>query len=257
MKMDTSRWIQLNSNVQFHKTRKLFYNKYLYRISFRLPGASIIKYNKTPEQIENKIELRKKWDDQFKNPDFEKLHRIYPSILSLPKPKYFSNQIVIEQLQWWADTLEKNSSIIYRVEEPKISVYGGDADELFDIFKDEPLLPDSLLDVCLPSSSEAEEALSKGNIIVKHVIGYTHKVILKDAVLSITHKKLESRKNVLEYLESLGEEIKIPQYTKHALKNAWSTQSYFYCKDPKIVTFLELISPGIVANIFELTRIVD
>ena len=60
------------------------------------------------------------------------------------------------------------------------------------------------------------------------------------------------RSQLLGYLESLGlDEAKISTGVKSMLSSSydgfWST--WFYANDEKIVTFLELIRPGIVLNI--------
>ena len=81
-------------------------------------------------------------------------------------------------------------------------------------------------------------------------IWYSHKVILRDGKYS-----QEIKESILNYLESLGDEIvKVPQSLSAILSKSSSYiwNGYFYTNEPNIVSFLNLMDPNLVLNIHEL-----
>jgi len=237
--MDTLPWIRLNSKVQFTNTRKLFFNNYLYRIKFNVPGGRIAK-NHPPELVGHQIETRIKFDQIIRD--------IHPGSW---RKKELDN-IEVLQVEWWSRLFGENPNLFYRVEEPYISVYSNDINELYLMFSEEPFLPNSLLSVSAPESKETEQLLLEGKIIVKRIPGYTHVVYFRECW---DDNNAEAKLAILNYLQSLGDQIRMPRSTVNALKTRWGTRGYFYCSDPTIATFISLIYPGIIGKIFPLEHL--
>lgn len=245
--MDTLPWIELNNSVKIDLTKKLFFNRYLYRVTFRVIGARIAKVASSPRNIEEKVENRILWDKRMK----EMHEKIYEHST---RQYYIDSNFNIEQLIWWNETLRENKDLHSRIEEPNLSIYSNDCNQLLAIAQQEPSKKTNLISVSLPESPETIASLNAGKVLVKKIKGYTHKVIIKD---NYCENKKSGREQVLDYLESLGEEVRLPPSCKYSLQGNWAFGSYFYCRDPSIVTFIEMICPGTVTKIFELEHLGD
>lgn len=245
--MDTLPWIELNNSITIDKTKKLFFNRYLYRVTFRVVGARIAKIATDSQDVEDKVEGRRVWSDRLKE-----LHeKIYENAVN----HYgYIVDFDVAQLIWWNETFQENKDLYCRIEEPNLSIYGNDLDQLLTIARREPSKKTNLLSISLPESQSMIASLNAGKVLVKKIKGYTHKVIVKD---NYRDDKESARQQVLAYLESLGDEVRITPSCKHSLKSSWATTSYFYCRDPNIVTFIEMICPGIIVKIFELEYLGD
>jgi hypothetical protein len=101
-----------------------------------------------------------------------------------------------------------------------------------------------------PADQAAESVLNAGAIIRKENNGYRYKIILKDGRYTA-----EIKQNLLAYLENQGpEQVQISSSARVMLSKStgyvWNL--YFYSNDVNTITFLNLISPGIVSNYHEL-----
>lgn len=246
--MDILPWIELNNSINIDKTRKLFFNRYLYRMTFRVVGARIIKFSANSQEVEEKVKNRILWDNRMR----EMHEKIYEH--AVDPYHIFDSNFNIEQLIWWNETLRENKDLHSRIEEPNLSIYSNDYNELLTIARQEPTEKTNLISVSLPESPETIASLNAGKVLVKKIRGYTHKVIIKD---NYHDNKEAAREQVLAYLESLGDDVRLPLSCKHSLKVGWASSSYFYCRDPAIVTFIEMICPGTVTKIFELEHLGD
>lgn len=245
--MDTLPWIELNNSIRIDQTKKLFFNRYLYRMTFRVIGARIAKVSSGSRDIEEKVENRIIWDKRMK----EMHEKIYEHST---RQYYIDSNFNIEQLIWWNEILSENKNLHCRIEEPNLSVYSNDCNQLLAIARQEPSEKTNLISVSLPESLKSIASLNAGKVLVKKIRGYTHKVIIKD---NYYENKKNGREQVLAYLESLGEEVRLPPSCKYSLQGNWADGSYFYCRDPAIVTFIEMICPGTVTKIFELEHLDD
>jgi hypothetical protein len=101
-----------------------------------------------------------------------------------------------------------------------------------------------------PKDAAAEAALNSGAIIRRENNGYRYKIILKDGRYTPGIKQ-----SLLQYLENQGtEQVHLSKTAREMLSKTTSFvwNLYFYCNDTSIITFLNLISPGIVSNYHEL-----
>ena len=236
--MDISTWTRFSPKITVEYTTKKYYGKYLYKIIMYAPAGRII---------------------DGKNSDLAK---------ALEHRNYIANHI---KYSWGAGSnyhrdldkadvqflqtlrhIKKNvAGIKMRIEEPRVQIYAATEDELVNLVLDH-LQPfrKYLETVSGPENTECAEILDSGAILRKKNIGYTHKVLIRDG-----RYNPESKASILNYLESLGTNlIKVPQSGLDMLtkKSEYIWNLYFYTNDPSVLTFLNLIHPGLVLNCHEL-----
>jgi len=246
--MDISRWKILNSKLLVHNTRKLFFNRYLYRVKFE---AHNVRLSLSPHSDSEMYEKFKQYENNIKKLYDYKDLPFYPGSI-----KYSMQNTDLYVLLSWNRLFRNNGHIKYRIEDPYISLYTNDLDSLYDIIDDNSKygkhLKNTVVAVSVPESEKALKSLQEGKVIVKRINGFSHVIYISDN----WSLNVDDRVKVLEYLRSLGkDEVRIPISTEKALMNKWSAGGYFYCKDPAISTCLSLICPGIVKNIFELEKL--
>ena len=123
--------------------------------------------------------------------------------------------------------------------------------ELKDLVSDylRPFL-NNIESVAGPANDQAADILNTGAIIRKTNNGYTHKVILRDGRYGSDIKEA-----ILSYLNGLNVEIvNVPKSCREMFckSSGFVWNCYFYTNDASVVTFLNLIHPGLVSNIHEL-----
>jgi hypothetical protein len=152
------------------------------------------------------------------------------------------------QLKYWRNVFaEHSNNLKWRIEEPLIQLYSNDENFLFTLVSGNP---SALKEIYLPASDQAKEILLNNSIIIKTPSEYNFKIIFKEGYQFLP----ETKAQLLQYLISLEENVKIPEGVKGGLDPCkyWFTGGYIYAKDDSAVTFLNLIAPGIVRGIFKL-----
>jgi hypothetical protein len=147
---------------------------------------------------------------------------------------------------------DRSMGIKLRVEEPMIQIYA-DSDATLQTFVSTHFASNQknyVRSISGPIDSEAEAVLNSGAIIRKENNGYQYKIILKDGRYTS-----EIKQNLLAYLENQGlEQVQLSSSARVMLSKStgyvWNL--YFYSNDISMITFLNLISPGIVSNYHEL-----
>lgn len=239
--MDTSYWIQSNPKITIDHTTKKYFGKYLYKLVVYAPAGRLIdsKLNSTIEEaLEHRKTIAKSinhagwWGQRFQK-DLENADTEF-----------------LDKLREIRHT--RLPGIKLRVEEPRLQIYGDSEDHLKDLVrthftKNQYAYIES---VSGPEDTTAETILNSGAIIRKNDIGYKYKIILRDGRYTPDIKQ-----NILHYLLNLGpDQIHLPKSAIEMLqKNTgfiWNL--YFYCNDQDIVSFINLMNPGIVSNCHEL-----
>lgn len=236
--MDTLYWIQLNPNVEFEHTKKQYFKKYLYKLEVYAPGGRQIdhKLSSVADALEHRrarskfINYGGSWRDRY---DQHFLDSADPEFLEL-----------IRQLK------KSNKNIKVRVEEPSISIYTETLDELKSIianFKNEH--HKYIEKLTYPANLQQEELLKDGAILVSKPQKYAYKVLLRDGRYSA-----ETKMQILNYLEGLEDLVKLSKGSHSMLNRPFTSMwgVFFYTNDPKVTTFLNLLSPGLILNIHEL-----
>jgi hypothetical protein len=157
----------------------------------------------------------------------------------------------LEQLEKFRFIRNNYKDIKFRVEEPNITLYAEDEQELYNIVsKDLSSWVDRIVMVTRPANEQAREFLENDNILIKVDRGYNYKVVLKEGNIS-------NKVALYNYLYSLGDNIKVSKtvWASLASTRPWVWGAWFYVNDPDLVTMLNIIEPGVVANIHKLELI--
>jgi hypothetical protein len=235
--MATSFWTKYNPNISVEHTTKKFYGRYLYRAVVYAPAGRVIDDKKS---IQSCIDYRRMlatsmsgWYQTRLNKDLDKV-----DISFLEKLRELRHN--------------KLPGIKLRVEEPYIQIYADSLTNLenlvIDYFQHFP--HSYVTSISTPADAKAEAILNSGAIIRKTDSGFKYKVLIRDGKYPP-----EIKHSILQYLYSLGtDQVTIPPGGIEMLTktSSYIWNLYFYVNDPALVTFLNLISPGMVSNIHEL-----
>jgi hypothetical protein len=160
-----------------------------------------------------------------------------------------ANIPLLEKIREFAT--ERSDSFCIRVQEPWVHIYSvteQDAKNIIDLL---PLnSKTTVTSVHVPQDQTAANLLLENKILKKSRRNpYQFKIYLREGRVD-----LNTKNQLLNYLESLGDQVRLPPASRKAFTNGftgfWGV--YLYTNDTSITTFLELISPGITANINEI-----
>jgi hypothetical protein len=239
MKMDTSFWIQCNPKITVDHTTKKYFGKFLYKLVVYCPAGRLIDA-KGPmlAALEHRRDIAKNINHGgwWGNRSYKDLENADVEFLN-----------TLREIRH-----DRSIGIKLRVEEPMVQIYA-DSDAALQMFVNKHFSSNQktyVRSISGPVDSAAEAVLNSGAIIRKENNGYQYKIILKDGRYTP-----EIKQSLLNYLENQGpEQIQIPRSARNMLSKStgfiWNL--YFYSNDANIITFLNLISPGIVSNYHKL-----
>lgn len=227
--MDMSLWTKLNPIVKRVKVKKLFFNRYLYKIKFYCPGARAI-YSNNFEELRNLIYSRLSNETHW--------YALYENY-------QLSQNVRLNQLQFFQNLKDfKNFTI--RVEEPFISIYSNHKEELYQISK--ICYPDRLNEVHLPESNIAQSILLEGEIISSSKNKFEYKIILKPYAF----KNVADKEFLKNTLDNISESIRLTKNIVNFITstNMWYNGGYMYAIDSSTAIFLKLAFPNLISSIF-------
>lgn len=234
--MDTSFWKNLSPNIKVESSTKQFYNQFHYKLDIHAPGCKSIRC----ENIAVDISKRREWVRDYKR-----------------QGSWYNKQLFKYLKEADVGFLHSLSNLYYeypdikiRTEEPKLSVYATDELMLQSVARSiDPDHRDKIISVTGPESEEVKIALDKHVVLVKKPPKYRYRIWLKEK--QFTH---ETRTQILAYLTSLGELVKINDHTRESLSKPhdWIWGAYFWSNDKNVATFVTLINPDIIREVSEL-----
>ena len=242
--MDSLYWTSLNPRVKLRPTTKLFWNQYAYKVKLWVPCGNYLssylshRYRDIDaiEYVRRRARNRKENSYMLANPQMLKRIEEREERLEV----FRANPTALEVLK----KCKLETDIQFRVEEPYISLYHSQEQSLKDAISLMPktALQQMLIEVHGLTDSEHKRKL-KPNVILNSKIGYKHKVFLR-----LTPSIRQSGPQIVQYLNSLGKEH---AYYTDAFRlelqlrgHSWHTTAYFYCNDPGVLDFINLICPG-------------
>ena len=242
--MDILSWTRLNPTVKQVNTKKKFFNEYLYKAVVRVPGCRVILDKQaTSVGVARLLEQRiEKLLEYTKSSNYSYYAR---------RADHLIRNAQVEQIEYWLNV--KNSvtdSVKIRIEEPILSIYCNDAEQLYKLVGENyPLMFE---EIHAPADAQSADILNRGEIISKNIPNYNYKILLKENKL----RDVATKRNLLDYLYNLGEEVRLTKsLIRHLGTNQmWFPGGYFYAKDEKIVTFINLVAPECIAGIYKLTN---
>jgi hypothetical protein len=231
-------WSKLNSDVKIIDTKKKFFNQYLYKAVLHTPFCRLILTNHTnlTSEYQRRLDMSR--------------HYNYGGSWN---KKNTSTKANISELSYYQSLRLRNTDELkFRVEEPYLSIYANDEDQLYNIVYH---AGSTVTEIHRPASESAKDILNQGDIVIKKPSDYKYKVVLRES----SAISFEVREQVYNYLVGLNDAIKMTKGCERNLteRHYWFTSTYFYTKDPSVLTFLNLISPDIVSGIFKLSIATD
>ena len=240
--MELLSWTTLTPTCKVHRTEKRYHNRYLYKAVFRVPASRILLNNTVP--VATQLDTRKYYVEQS-------IIKRWGGFPWSARQLNIVKEAKIEQLEHWRNIVHtRKTDFRFRVEEPWLSVYACDEQKLYDLAATDK---DSLLQVYRPETEEERSALELNEVITRTPNEYDYKIFLREGY-KLTD---DQRRSIGTYLLNLDNEVKL---TNGVLKNFseekwWFNGTYFYARDESVITFLNLMAPGIVTGIFKLRYI--
>lgn len=234
--MDTSFWKNLSPNIDIISSTKQFYNQYHFKLDVYAPGCKSIKCN----DIALDVSKRKEWVRDYKRQGSWYNKRLYN----------YLKEADVGFLHSLSDLYYEYPDVKIRTEEPKLSIYA--TDELMLQSVAQSVDPDhrgKLIGITGPASQEIKDILQKHIVLVKKPPKYRYRIWLKEKQFSY-----DTRTQILAYLQSLGDLVRVNQHTTESLSRPhdWVWGAYFYSNDKHVATFLTLINPDIIREVSEL-----
>lgn len=232
-------WTKLQPDIRIEETRRLYYGKYLYRVRLNLSCARAVLMG--PE-----LSIH------------EAVHRLVNNRLYNPMGSWRSNlsyptQEEIDCLSSLRDLKKSNKNIKIRIESNNVDLYSATEEELYKTIEGHKFYRDYVTGISMPSEKNRAILLS-GKQLVSGPVKYQYKVMLRDG--TYTSAELNS---VHDYLVGCSDVVKVTKGCKKQLEiketnrpNAWIWSCYFYTNDIKICTFIQIISPRLIRNYYEL-----
>jgi hypothetical protein len=235
--MDSLSWKNLVPNIEVLPTQKIFYKQYLYKLELLAHGGQSInsKYS-----VEKSIEIR------------ERSYRAinYGGSWAV-RMSYSLAQAVPEWLEYLkAFKAAVNFDCKIRIEEPRIQIYASNEQDLLDFVSQ---LPAKYLNhvktITRPANDREQDLLQSGKKLMKSTPEYNFRVNFRDGKYD-----LDTKLHLLNYLDSLGDTVRVPDHARKELTKKYSNtwDIYIYTKDSTITTFLQLIEPRIIRSITEM-----
>ena len=240
--MDSSYWVKFNPKVAFENTQKQFFGKYVHRVTYNVPSALFIN-KATPGKMQEYLEWRKV-QAKVRTGGYGGYNAYWT--------RDITDKTDSVELEHFGD-LKRKFKLKYRLEASKFCVYSNDESEL-KTFNDAilPQYQSTLLDITCPKDAAHCALLEAGHITTKNTKGYKYKVTFRDGKYDAN-----SKIQLVNYLDSLGDVVILSKATRRSLVNghAYTFGTYIHTTDPTILTFVDLIIPGLVNKTYEITKI--
>jgi hypothetical protein len=235
--MDSLFWKNLVPDIQVLPATKLFYKQYVYKLEMLAYAGKSVSASMTVEEslAYRKISIRQinyggSWaarsKQNIKNADVEWL-------------KY---------LKGFKQSPTFNCKI--RIEEPSIQIYSDNEKDLYNFVAE---LPDDykkyVTGIARPETDQVKSLMLAGKKVVKKPPTYEFKICFRDG-----NYEPSIRQSVLNYLDGLGNLVRIPKHFKEEFNKPYNNiwDCYIYSNDINIATFIQLINPNLIRSIIEM-----
>jgi len=235
--MDSLFWKNLVPDIQVLPATKLFYKQYVYKLEMLAYAGKSVSTSMTVEEslAYRKISMRQinyggSWairsKQNIKNADVEWL-------------KY---------LKGFKQSPTFNCKI--RIEEPSIQIYSDNERDLYNFVAE---LPNDykkyVTGIARPETDQVKSLMLAGKKVVKKPPTYEFKICFRDG-----NYEPSTRQSVLNYLDGLGNLVRIPKHFKEEFNKPYNNiwDCYIYSNDINIATFIQLINPNLIRSIIEM-----
>lgn len=245
--MDSSlyQWNNLLDDKDIRDSSRVFFEKYLYRAEFKIPGGREIRHFRLAnsfKETEDYLRLRLK----------EYTKRGYSSYF-----QSYSDQGVLRALQkldaktiFTFNTLMKTyaGQARFRSEHDSFAVYTMTEDLLWEIVNSSAIAVRFLEFITKPTA-ETLPLLQGGNTLLVNDDSYGYKIILREGT-----KNLHERTQLRNLIENSDDAIKPTQGVANRLKHSMWMTGYIYALDEQWVSMVQLVAPNLVRKIYKLVK---
>jgi hypothetical protein len=234
--MDTLFWKNLSPNIEILSSKKQFYNQYFYRLDIFAPGCKSIR----SDNVAYDVDKRRDWVRDYKRQGSWYNKQLFQ----------YLKDADIGFLTSLKDLYYEYPDVKIRTEEPKISVYATDELMLQSVARSiDADYRNKIIAITGPENEEIKSVLGKNIVLVKKPPKYRYRIWFKEKQF-----EADTRHQILAYLLSLGDLVKISDHTRESLEKPhnWIWGAYFYSNDRHVATFITLINPDIIREVSEL-----
>ena len=229
--------------IQTCASDKLYFKKYHYKLEVCTPLATYLRSRLTKLSKENiKDYVRRTKAVNYNYGGSWALYRgINQSVIA-------STEADIDEIIAIGSIIREVADLKYTIEDTCLRIFSDSEQQLYDIAKEINTQTGKLgyyASIWAPDPAE-KHAIDNGYEILTKDPGYTHKVTLRDRLVG-----RDTKHQIFNYLTSLGDEVKLTPGVKTMFEGngGYIYSGWFRTNDTSIVTFIELMSPGIIRNI--------
>jgi hypothetical protein len=236
------------------------FEKYFFKLLVSVPGASIVReINTSLDRIMRRHDTLDAYIQERKQEQLAWYQRVMS--WRTPSDPWCKHQISIFQnldseliLSMHALVRKKLSKKV-RIDgsNHEIAFYFEDRSQLDVFLREFPSKYEKLL-IRVENSLMATQELKVNQRVVKKRKTLPYKIFVRDQT-----RVQDSHRSFLQYLESLGPVVEIPRKMKKDFSSTdpqnYYHNLYFYTSDLSVVSFAELISPGIIGRVQEIVEI--
>lgn len=240
--MDISALKQFSPTVKINPTTKSFFNKFLFKANFYVPGGRLIVDNHKPnieQALKRRIELLS---------IRTRTHSVWMNSYSSKMSDLLKKDAIVTQLNYFKSIKNKYKDIVkMRVEEPTLSIYTNDQNILEQIISGDQT--QRLKEIWLPQDDQTRALLNQQVIFVKKPPKYQYRIYLKLGKVDYT-----SRQQIAKYLCNLDNQVEMIKSCDEALNHpkAYNQSTYFYCNDENIIFMIQILNPNAISGIYKL-----
>lgn len=229
-------WSKVNTGLKFTFTKKKFFNQCYYRLNYALPGARLITYY----QEEHHHDLFLKRVDNWNAISSYARRHSYVKHLSAD-----ANQLLPFAKIYKGD--HRPRRVRFRIEADVLSIYSDSEDFLYNLATNElSAWSKCAVSFSMPENDNVQALLDQGYVIVNKPQTHIYKIKLRE-----TFGRNVERKHLGNYLQSLGNDVKVTKYILEHLfrEHKYFPAGYIYVNDLRIVDMLRLVSPNLVGSV--------
>lgn len=234
--MDISFWKNLSPNINIQESKKQYYKQYYFKLDIYAPGCKSLRN----DDIAFDVQRRSNWARDYRRQGSWWNQRLFQ----------YLQEADIGFLYSLKDLYYEYPDVKLRTEEPKLSVYATDEFALQSLAKSiDPDHRDKLASLTGPANETIKALLDNHVILVRKPPKYKYRIWLREKQFDYS-----TRQQVLSYLDSLGDMIRMSDHTRDNLNKEydWIWGANFYTNDKNVSVFLSLINPDLIREVSEL-----
>jgi len=233
--MDTSFWKTLSPNIKIESSVRQFYKQYYYKLVIYAPGCQSIRSDNVAVSISKRKEHIRAYN--YSGSWYDK------------KLAKYLKEADIGFLSGLKDIYYEYPDVKIRCEEPTLTIYSTDELMIKSVAASiDPTYRDQIQSIIGPENDNLKAVLQNNTILVKTPPKYKYRVWFKEKQFDE-----DTRINVYNYLNGLGDLVRITSHTQESLQKShnWIWGCYFYTNDKGVATFVTLMHPDLIREVSE------